>query len=129
MAKLRWMLVLSMVIAAVGCTTQPIYNVAGAPVMTASGKTASMADVQMAIVRAGMQLGWQITPAKPGQMTGRLALRTHEAVVDINYDAKQYSINYRDSVDLNAKDGQIHKNYNSWIQNLDKGIRAQLSLL
>jgi len=127
--RLTWILALSMVIMAVGCTTQPIYNVTGSPVATSSGKAASMQEVQSAIVRAGAALGWQITPEKPGQMTGRLALRTHQAVVDINYDTKQYSINYRDSVDLNAKDGQIHRNYNGWIQNLDKGIRSQLSLL
>jgi hypothetical protein len=129
MTRLTWVLALSMVVAAVGCTTQPIYNVVGSPVATSSGKAASMQEVQSAIVRAGAALGWQITPDKPGQMTGRLALRTHQAVVDINYDSKQYSINYRDSIDLNAKDGQIHKNYNGWIQNLDKGIRSQLLLL
>ena len=28
--------------------------------------------------------------------------------------------------DLAAKDGQIHRNYNGWVQNLDKAIRAQL---
>jgi len=50
-------------------------------------------------------------------------------VVDITHDTKQYSINYKDSTDLGASGGQIHKNYNGWIQNLDKGIRTQLSLL
>jgi hypothetical protein len=48
-------------------------------------------------------------------------------VVDIEHDAKSYSIKYRDSQNLNFADGQIHKNYNGWIQNLDKAIRAQLT--
>jgi len=130
MTKLKWMLVLSAVLATVGCATQqPVYNVTGAPVVTASGKAPPAQEVQAAIIRAGAALGWQITQDKPGKLTGRLTLRTHQAVVGIDYDAKQYSILYRDSVDLNFQDGQIHRNYNGWIQNLDKGIRSQLTLL
>jgi hypothetical protein len=29
-------------------------------------------------------------------------------------------------VNLKAADGSIHKNYNGWVQNLDRGIRAEL---
>jgi hypothetical protein len=124
------MLVLSVALAAAGCATQqPIYNVTDAPVMTASGKAPTMSEVQVAIIRAGTALGWQIAPEKPGRLTGRLVLRSHQAVVDIQHNAKTYSIKYRESVDLGEKDGQIHRNYNSWIQNLDNGIRTQLSLL
>jgi hypothetical protein len=97
--------------------------------VTASGKPASMQQVQTAILTAGTALGWQMSNDKPGKMTGRLNLRTHQAVVDIDYDTKQYNITYRDSVDLGAKDGTIHKNYNSWVQNLDNRIRAQFNLI
>jgi hypothetical protein len=120
---------LSAVLATVGHAAQPIYNVVGAPIVTASGKAPSTQQVQVAIIRAGTALGWQITPDKPGKLTGRLNVRSHQAVVGIEHNAKQYSILYRDSVKLDAKDGQIHRNYNGWIQNLDKGIRTQLSLL
>ena len=38
-------------------------------------------------------------------------------------------ITYKDSINLDAgTDGTIHKNYNGWIQNLNKGIVTQLSL-
>ena len=30
---------------------------------------------------------------------------------------------------LDEKGGTIHKNYNGWVQNLDKAIRAQLQML
>jgi hypothetical protein len=130
MAKLNWNAVLMLVavaLFAVGCqTTQPIYNVIDSPVTTSGPKPATMDDVQKAIIRAGAQLGWAITPEKPGRLTGRITLRTHQAVADIEYSTKSYSIKYRDSVDLGAKDGQIHRNYNGWVQNLDKAIRAQL---
>jgi hypothetical protein len=62
-------------------------------------------------------------------LTGRLALRTHVAVVDIAHDTNSYSIKYRESTNLQAEGGMIHKNYNGWIQNLEKGIRTQLQLL
>jgi hypothetical protein len=112
-----------------GCaTTQPIYNVEKAPIVGPAGKTLSMTEVQQAIMRAGTQLGWQMQPEGPGRLSGRLALRTHLAVVDIQHDAKSYSIKYRDSTNLDARDGMIHRNYNGWIQNLEKAIRVQTSI-
>ena len=66
---------------------------------------------------------------KPGHMVGTLALRTHLAVVDVNYSVKSYSITYNDSISLNYDGTTIHTNYNSWIQNLHKGITAQLGNL
>ena len=107
------------------CTSRPIVNVSNAPVVTA-GKAATMQDVQAAIVRAGNGLGWQMTPVQPGLVTGRLALRTHVAVVEVPYDTKSYSINYKESVNLDAKEGNIHKNYNGWVENLDKAIKTEL---
>jgi len=128
MTKFKWLLVL-LVTALAACNVAPIYNVKGSPIATASGKPPTMQQVQTAILTAGTALGWQISNDKPGKMTGRLNLRTHQAVVDIDYDTKQYNITYRDSVDLGAKDGTIHKNYNSWVQNLDNRIRAQFNLI
>jgi hypothetical protein len=114
---------------AAGCaTTQPIYNVQNAPITGPGGKSLSMSEVQTAIMRAGTQLGWQMQPEGPGRITGRIALRTHLAVVDIEHDTKAYSIKYRDSSNLQAGDGMIHRNYNGWIQNLEKAIRVQTSI-
>ena len=66
------------------------------------------------------------TPATPGLVTGRLDLRGHRAVVDVKYSAKDYSITYKDSTNLDYTGTQIHKNYNGWIENLDRDIRANL---
>lgn len=110
-----------------GCAhQQPINNVVNAPFTLPAGKSLSMNQISNAIVTAGKQLGWQMTPTGPGRITGRLALRTHVADVDVEHDTKSYSIKYRDSQNLNAKDGMIHKNYNGWIENLDKAIRTQV---
>ena len=113
-----------------GCgTVQPIQDVEKSPIVLTPGKTVNMTQVTTAIMRAGSRLGWQMQPEGPGRLSGRINVRTHSAVIDVQHDNKSYTIKYRDSVGLNAKDGMIHRNYNSWIQNLDKNIRAELTLL
>lgn len=113
---------------AVGCATKPIYNVPNAPIAS-SKPNANMDDIGKAIERAGAALGWNMQVTKPGHILATLNLRTHEAVVDVNYSQTSYSINYKDSKNLGYDGTNIHGNYNGWIQNLDKGIRTQLSLL
>jgi hypothetical protein len=108
--------------------TAPIYNVSQMPV-TASKPHPSLDEVGKAIMRAGTGLGWQMQPVKAGQMLGTLSVREHQAVVDVNYSAQSYSINYKDSANLKYDGQTIHQNYNGWVQNLDKAIRAQLSAL
>jgi len=114
----------------VGCRIAPIYNVTG-DTITSSKANLTMDDVSKAIVRAGGSLGWQMTPAGRGHMVGTLNLRNHVAVVDITYDTKSFAIAYKDSTNLeyNKDTSEIHKNYNGWVQNLENGIRTQLSLL
>jgi hypothetical protein len=110
-------------------TVQPIYNVADVPVATAAGRQLSMTQVQTAIQRAGASLGWSIQVEAPGRLTGRYALRTHLAVVEIQHGTKSYSIRYRDSANLSARDGMIHSGYNQWVQSLDRSIKAELRAL
>src|SRR5688572_27918624 len=112
-------------LAVCGCASpEPIYNVSAA--VPASSGSMSMNEVQTAIRRAGTSLGWYINPEGPGHLIGRLPVRTHLAVVDIEHDAKSYSIKYRESANLNAGHGMIHPNYNEWVQSLDRAIRSQL---
>lgn len=106
--------------------TAPIYNVTGMPVQ-ANKSNPTVDDVGKAIARAGAGLGWQMIAVKPGAMVGTLHLRDHVAVVDIAYDAKTYNISYKNSDNLNYDGQNIHKNYNGWIQNLDRAIKVQLS--
>jgi hypothetical protein len=109
------------------CQPMPIYNVEGAPVTTPSGKAPSATQVRSAIITAGTSLGWSIKDAGPGKLEGTLRLRDHSAVVEIPYSSARYSITYKSSENLQAADGKIHKNYNGWIQNLDRAIRTEIS--
>lgn len=113
----------------IACSAAPIYNVQETRVATASGKTPSSEEVRSAILGAGAALGWQMKDARPGVLEGRLALRTHVAVVEIPYSPRAYSINYKSSTGLDESGGNIHKNYNGWIQNLERGINARVSAL
>jgi hypothetical protein len=107
---------------------QPVANVRNSPIQ-ASKSNPTLDEIGKAITRAGAGLGWQMTPKGTGHMEGRLALRTHVAVVDVNYDRKSYSIVYKDSTNLDYDGSNIHRNYNGWIQNLDKAIKVQLANL
>jgi uncharacterized protein (DUF39 family) len=128
--KFAALVVAAAALAFAGCgTIQPVQNVEKAPIILPPGKTVNMTQVTTAIMRAGTRLGWQMQPEAPGRISGRIALRAHSAVIDVEHDTKTYSIKYRDSTNLDAKDGMIHRNYNGWIQNLDKNIRAELTLL
>lgn len=120
------MLVLA--IAVTACTTVPIMNVDNAAVPPASGKPLTQEQVRAAIIRAGGALGWQMKDEGSNKVVGTLVLRTHTAVVDIPYSATSYSIRYRSSVNLDESGGNIHKNYNGWIQNLNRGINTQLAI-
>lgn len=104
---------------------QPIQNVTDATVVSA--KPLKIEQVKSAIMVAGASLGWKMAEVGPGLIQGTLILRKHTAIVDIPYSAAKYSIVYKSSINLDEKDGNIHKNYNSWVQNLSKKIDADLS--
>ncbi len=111
-----------------GCRTAAVYNVEDAVVVASVDKVSS-SDVKKAIMRAGSGLGWVMKANGTGKLIGTLSLRKHVAVVDIDYSSKSYSIRYNDSQHLNYDGTNIHQNYNSWVQNLQKAIQTQLNLL
>ena len=119
-----------LVVVAVGCRGGgQTFNVKDAPVATATGKEPSLDDVQNAIIRAGAGLGWTMAVVKPGEISGTLNIRSHQAVVTIPYTSKTYSILYKSSYNLkyNADKQTIHENYTGWIQKLDGAIRSRLT--
>jgi hypothetical protein len=109
------------------CRATPIYNVNNASVTAPSGGSYTRDEVKTAILRAGNDLGWEMTPAEPGHLIGTLNIRRHMAQVDIYYDRNSYSIKYKDSANLKYDGSNIHRNYNSWIKNLDEHIRRELT--
>ncbi|MBA1446115.1 MAG: hypothetical protein JMN27_12825 [gamma proteobacterium endosymbiont of Lamellibrachia anaximandri] len=128
--KLLGVLIVSMVtLFLAGCPHQAmVYNVEDASVV-ANKDGVTMDDVRKAIIRAGATLGWNMNDKGSGLVEGTIHLRSHMAQVDIPYDAQTYSIKYKNSDNLKYDGEKIHSNYNGWIQNLDRAIKAQLSTL
>lgn len=112
-----------------GCRTSTVYNVQKSEII--SDENLSNAQVYKAIYAAGATLGWKVTKIKPGLAQAQLNLRDHMALVAIEYNDKDFSINYVDSANIkyNKEKNMIHSNYNGWVQNLQKGINTQITLL
>ena len=105
-----------------GCAPlAPIQNVKERIGERLATKPLTQDQVKGAIVRAGTGLGWIMRDAGPGKLNGTLILRTHTAEVEIPYSASSYSIIYKSSINLQEAGGNIHRNYNGWIQNLTRG--------
>lgn len=129
--KLKYLLVFCPLVLLMACTmryTPNVYNVKNAPIVTHSHRQPSLAQVGHAIQMAGSGLGWEMHQVRPGYTIGSLNLRGHMAKVGISYNTKAYSITYITSENL-MRNGQIHKNYNGWVQNLNKHIQLQLKAL
>ena len=112
-----------------GCRIGPVYDVVDAPVIEpASGAKLTADQVKQSIMLAGASLGWQIKEVQPFLLEGTLNVRTHMAQVNIPYSAQRYSIVYKDSQNLQYDGKMIHTNYNGWVQNLDKAIKARMGM-
>lgn len=119
----KWFAAIAVVGALAGCAkTAPIDNVHST---VSTGHTE--ADVRNAILKAGAERQWAMNDAGKGVITARQQSRGHMAEVRINYSANSYSITYASSSNLEAANGKIHKNYNRWVNNLNKDIQVNLS--
>ncbi len=114
----------SLLVILAGCRSNPVLNIENAPIEISAKHSAN--DIKKSIIRAGVGLGWNMKVQKAGHIVATLYLRKHIAVVDVTYTKNSYSLTYKDSTELNYDGTNIHKNYNSWIINLNRQIQAQL---
>jgi hypothetical protein len=106
-----------------GCgRVQPVMNVEDTPV----AHNLQSKQVKSAIYESAENRGWLVSEIKPGLIRAKLYVRSHQAVVDIPYNDKFYSILYVESENLKYDDGQIHRNYNRWVNNLNVDIKRKL---
>ena len=120
------LLLLFVLAPAVGCGTAPIYNVTNQAIASSGGKPRTLEEVKTAIVESGSARGWTMKEIGPGHLEGRLHVRVHTAVVDVKYSTTNYSITYKDSHQLKYDGTDIHRNYNSWVENLQSEIDKRL---
>jgi len=124
MKHLKVAISLLLVLTLAGCgRVQPVLNVEDTPV----AYNLQSKQVKSVIYDAAVDRGWLVSEIKPGLMRAELFVRSHHAVVDIMYSDKFYSITYVESENLKYSDGNIHRNYNRWVNNLNTDIKNKLA--
>ncbi len=118
------LLILISIVALSGCARSITIN----DIKTALPASYSTQEVGKVILAAGQSQQWLMAPAGPGQIDGRLLVRDHQIAVRINYSDTEYTISYISSQNMMAKDGKIHRNYNRWVNNLNKQILLTLPI-
>ena len=101
-----------------------IQNIDSSPI--SSSRFLSIEEVERAIIEGCRVRGWQPSVIAPGQIEAVLYIRSHVARVDIPFTTESYSIFYKDSINLDYKNGKIHRNYNKWVLNLNKDIQSKI---
>ena len=103
----------------------PITNYENMPVRPRGSKPLSQADVRDAIVAGATQKQWKVNYVAAGLLVAqRNVAGRHLVEVDIRYGPQQYSVLYRNSINMNyrAADSTIHPNYNRWARELVDSI-------
>jgi hypothetical protein len=110
----------------VACSSlQPIQNFSDQYVPTNFTMSQIKTSIQTAIVRSH----WHSQAVRPGLIVATLKTHGTTSVVNIAYDTKSYSINYKSSVGLDKEGNRIHKNYNRWLANLNTQIQLNFQKL
>ena len=118
-------LVLALTLVSVGCKRTVPIEQRGNHALSAYGKLTNN-QVRDAIIRGGAGIGWEMQEERPGLVVGVWKARDHSVTVEIPYSTQEYVIKYRTSTNLRAENGQIHSNYNRWIERLNRHITAEI---
>jgi len=107
-----------------GCmNVHPIYNVPDR-MFSGSAKRLSQEELRTLVIATALKRGWQFSVLSHDKLEGRLHVRTHTATVRVRIDQVSFSISYVSSDNLNESGGNIARNYNRWIRNLERDISA-----
>jgi hypothetical protein len=109
------------------CSNPDVYNVESAPFN--ARETATLDDVQRAILFAGAKRDWKMTVVDPGHILATHTRSGHSATVDIRFDTQTYSISYKDSQYLQYDGATVHPTYNRWIQYLQEDIATYVQAI
>jgi hypothetical protein len=121
---LRATLITLALLTTAGCTSKPVLNTQHD--LPANAQV-SEEKIKQVIVAALQKREWTVQRLSPQLVQAEITVRNQfYAAIDIRYTRNSYAITYRDSRDLGYKDGKIHRNYNRWINMLDRDILAGL---
>jgi hypothetical protein len=95
-----------------GCfTTTPLIN----PMELPLNDQFNVAEIDTAMQKAGVELGWTLTKSEGDSYLGTLKVRSHEIVVKFTRTKSAISAHYKSSTDLDYDGTRIHKKYHMWV--------------
>lgn len=110
----------------VGCSnTIPFKNYPDQSFVQYGEQPLTKNNAELAINRAAVSLGWKTKKIDHETIKATLDIRTHQLVLLITFDDKNYSIAYADSTNLKYNGKKIHRQYANWINNLINRINAE----
>lgn len=110
----------------------PLENYDNVPVVRADRAALTDARIREGIVRGVQRNKWIVLEDTPGRLVASLSIHggKHSMTVEIRYGAGTFSIDYRDSHNLNYGTGPsgpvIHPTYNKEVKGLLDAINAGL---
>jgi len=87
----------------------------------------SLAAIGDSIVLAGNRRKWRFGDQGPGHLKATYAERQFEAVVDVTFTQRAYSLHLDHSSGLRQQGDEIHHNYNRWVNQLSADIDKELT--
>ncbi len=104
---------------------QPIYEVSGHPIPTAS-RNLNSDQITEAIIQTAQADGWLVDKTSATEVRATEKWKDHAAVVIISQDGKTFSMRNDGSTNLRQANGNIHKAYNDRVRKLESDIERRL---
>ncbi|WP_347903447.1 hypothetical protein [Pseudomonas purpurea] len=121
---LRATLIVLALLTTVSCTSKRMYSPTRIVPATVQ---VDQEHMKQAILKTLVARKWTVQRVSPDVIQAEITVRNkYHAEIDIEYAPTHYKIVYRDSRELDYKDGKIHKNYIRWVRLLDRGILSRL---
>jgi hypothetical protein len=113
------------------CSAEQMHKVNNVDYGYYTKKSLTMEKVRTTIERTATRNGWQLSNQKDGSFMGKREWGggKHNIVVDVIYDLRKFSINYRDSHQMRYDGSWIHNSYNRMVQKLEEDISAAVNAL
>lgn len=120
-------LIIGVVLILFSACTAPLYEIKETPIETGTEQSISLAQIETAIITAGEGIGWKMKTSKPGEVTGTYRESKYTAAVKIPFSSENYSIFYKSSKNLKYNGAEIHRRYNTLVQNLSTAIGREVT--
>lgn len=109
------------------CTIMPVHNVRNKPYYHPRPTVVvSYTQIENVIIGVVIDRGWNARVIRPGLIEARIFDGYSSATIHIEYTSDVYSIRYIDSNNMRYKNGNIHRNYNNWVETLSRDIEGAM---